>query len=154
MEDPHDKSVPKYLNMQGQSKYELAQSIDSALYAAEQAVAQDQQDACYQIWFDQLADLLQEEFSFPCPVMSVKNVNTLCAEVEKLLDRCKLQFKLTLAHNASQETFQLAMKALLERAFMDTLDLMQAQDLWRFDLQRKMQSTQERLCGLVHQVDY
>lgn len=154
MEDPYDESVPKYMNMQGQTKFELAQSIDSALYAAEQVVAHDQQGACYQIWFDQLSDLLQSEFSFESPVLDVKNENSLCAEAEKLSLRCKEQFTLMLSPNAPQAAFQVSMKALLERGFMDALDLIQRQGLWRFALQRNMQNTQERLLGLIDQMDY
>ena len=154
MEDPYEKSLPKYMNVQGQTKFELAQSIDSAIYAAEQVVVSDQQRACYQLWCDQLSDLLQSEFSFESPDRDVKNAHDMCEAVEKLLERCQLQFKLTLANNASQETFQLAMKVLLERGLMDTLDLMQAQGLWRFELQQKLQNTQERLFGLMYQMDY
>ena len=154
MEDPYDKSLPKYMNVQGQTKFELAQSIDSAIYAAEQVVVSDQQRACYQLWCDQLCDLLQSEFEFESPELDVKNAHTMCEAVEKLLERCKLQFNLKLAHNESQETFQIAMKALLERGLMDTLDLMQAQGLWQFSLQQKLQTTQERLFGLIYQMDY
>lgn len=154
MEDPYEKSLPKYMNVQGQTKFELAQSIDSAIYAAEQVVVSDQQRACYQLWCDQLSDLLQSEFEFESPELDVKNAQAMCEAVEKLLERCKLQFKLQLVHNASQETFQLAMKALLERGLMDTLDLMQEQGLWHFALQQKLQTTQERLFGLIYQMDY
>jgi hypothetical protein len=154
MEDPYDKSLPKYMNVQGQTKFELAQSIDSAIYAAEQVVSSDQQRACYQLWCDQLSDLLQSEFKFELPELDAKNAHAMCEAVETLLERCKLQFKLKLAHNAPQETFQTAMKVLLERGLMDTLDLMQTQGLWQFSLQQKLHTTQERLIGLIYQMDY
>ena len=152
MEDPYGKTVPKYMNMQGQTKFELAQSIDSALHAAEQVAAHEQQGSCYQIWFDQLSDLLQNEFLFESPVLDVKSEDALCREAETLIKRCQHQFKLSL-EGASENVFQVSIKALLERGLMDALDLIQAQGIWRFAFQRNMQNTQIRLFDLIDMLD-
>lgn len=152
MEDPYGKTVPRYMNMQGQTKFELAQSIDSALHAAEQVAGHDLQGSCYQIWFDQLSDLLQSEFLFESPALDIKSDNTLCDEAGRLIERCQAQFKLRL-DSAAADVFQVSIKALLERGLMDALDLMQVQGIWRFEVQQNMQNTQTRLFDLIDQMD-
>ena len=149
MTNSHKKPLPKYMDMEGLTRYELAQSIDAALHAAEQTLAQGHKGQCFQMWSDQLVDQLQDEFSFVADVKSVDQANELCSQMEHLFERCQLQFKLLMRDKATRACFQLALKGVLDRSLMGTIDLMHAQSIWRFDMQRQMQKTQVRLIELV-----
>lgn len=154
MTKTHKKPLPKYMNMEGSTRFEMAQSIDKALEAAEQAMALDQQGTCYQMWSDQLVDQLQDEFAFVAHMEAVSQGNELCLECESLFERCQLQFKLLMKDKATKVAFQLALKGLIERSLMDAMDLMHAQGIWRFDMQRQMQKTQVRLVELIEKLPF
>lgn len=150
--------VPKYMRMEGNTQFELAQSIDAAMEAAENALKTDQEHEALFIWYEQVLDLIQEEFLLQKRVNYMTSNEGLAACIDELLPLCWAYYQSLqeasvqqLKASKSEAAFKLVMQSLLQRSFINTIDILNARNLWRFDIQRNMQLTQERLLARVEQ---
>lgn len=144
MANPQDETKPKYMCLQGKTQFEMAQAIDDAFHEAERIVSQQDEQVALQWWYGQLEQQVQEEFELPVSVLPVGEVNTqtqFLAMSGRLL-KCIYAQKSTAI---SQSALTVAFKVLLERSLLDAIDMMHAKHIWRFDLQRMLQTLQGRL---------
>lgn len=147
------QDVPKYMCLNGRTQYELAQSIDAAMANAESAVKANQEQEALFLWYEQVLDGIHENFLLQKNVKSVDNNDILVAVISELLPLCWAYYHsnpdlgpATFSDETSQQFgFQTLMTGLLEHSFMNALDILHARNLWRFDIQRSMQQTQERI---------
>jgi hypothetical protein len=144
MENPELKDLPKYMSQSGITQFELAQSIDAAMASAEQEVKSSQGQEGLLIWCEQLLDTVQEDFSLHKEISVMTNGADLEAELWSLLPVCWAYYSTTSKQclQANQVAFNSVMTRILERSFIDTLDILHARNIWRFDIQRSMQQTQ------------
>ena len=135
-----DPSPETYLNLSAPTQFELAQRIDAALQAAENAVTVSQEAQSFQLWLQQFCDLANEEFNSALDAPQIDG--------QRIKNQLKSGFLVAIEHlialnqskgSLAQGTFKLAIALLVERSFLDTLDFMHAQGSWRFDIQRSMQ---------------
>ena len=145
------QSTPKYMSLKANTQYELAQSIDAALNQAEQMVQKDHKQVCFHIWLEQLLDALQEDFALEQESGLVHSMDDLPTLFQKLIGPCSAYYQATQGEKATLEAFHMLLIMLLERSLLNTLDMMQARGVWRFDIQRAMQDTQGRLIDAVRE---
>ncbi|WP_396588734.1 hypothetical protein [Bermanella sp. R86510] len=142
-------NLPKYMNLQASTQFELAQSIDAMLQQAESAVALNTEQSCLVIWLQQLIDHLQDEFLVPlADDMPISDRHQFEECVKGLVAQCSQFEEQYPEHNQNDpdgNRFSQRLRACLKVSFQHTLDLMHAQNLWRFDVQRDLQQVQERL---------
>jgi hypothetical protein len=143
--------VPKYMCQTGITQYELAESIDTAMANAEFEVKSNQDQEALIIWCGEVLGEVLEEFSAQkelAPVLSHKGFE---GSIQGLLPLCWANYSSicelsrlapAVGSDRRQIDFQLVMTDLLERSFMNTLDILHAHNIWRFDIQRSMQQTQ------------
>ncbi len=143
------KHIPKYMCLKANSQFELAQNIDAAFLAAEQATIQDAEQLCYQVFYDQLVDQLHEEYGlYISQLLKLEQVtqkSTLQQAMLDMLQLCGQQFQVQGRESTDKQSFQLAFKLVLERSLLDALDIIMARGLWRFDLQRSLQNIQKQV---------
>ena len=147
------QDVPKYMCLNGRTQYELAQSIDAAMTSAESAVKANQEQEALFLWYEQVLDGIHENFLLQKNVKSVENNDVLVAVISELMPLCWAYYHANPTSGSpvsSDESnqkygFQTLMTGLLEHSFMNALDILHARNLWRFDIQRSMQQTQERI---------
>lgn len=142
MSNPEDDHKPKYMQLQGKTQYEMAQSIDAAFAVAEQSVEQQAELAALQWWYQQLELQVQEEFHLADKALPKGDI----IHQASFLQACKqlIHDALDLPHEddgARRQTLQ----TFIERSLLDVIDMMQAKHIWRFDLQRMLQTLQGRL---------
>jgi hypothetical protein len=143
--------VPKYMCQTGITQYELAESIDAAMASAEFEVKSNQDQDALSIWCEQVLDEVQEEFSAQKELGSVTSHKDFESSINGLLplcwanycSMCDLSRSETVVNDARRQVeFQRVMTHLLERSFINALDILHAHNIWRFDIQRSMQQTQ------------
>ncbi|MAA71788.1 MAG: hypothetical protein CL679_08675 [Bermanella sp.] len=139
---PEDSDAPRYMHLQGKTQYEMAQSIDAAFAAAEQSIHQQAEQTALQWWYQQLESQVQEDFNLPDSALPKGNANTQAAFVKLSSALFKDAMRLG---GTSEPSAMLGVKRLLQRSLIDAIDMMQAQGIWRFDLQRTLQTLQGRL---------
>ncbi|MFT6152758.1 MAG: hypothetical protein ACJA0E_000393 [Bermanella sp.] len=144
MENPKLEDLPKYMSQSGVTQFELAQSIDAAMANAELEVKSSQGQESFIIWCEQLLDSVQEDFSLHKDLSIMTDGADLEAELRSLLPVCWAYYssKAEQPLQASQAEFSSVMTGILGRSFINTLDILHARNIWRFDLQRSMQQTQ------------
>lgn len=144
MANPQDDSQPKYMHIEGKTQYEMAQSIDAAFAAAEASMHQQSEQVALQWWYQQLELQLQEEFNLSdaqLPKDSVMNQDTFLRLAGLLIE----QIVKSQDEQSKKVSTVITINLLVERSLLDTIDMMQAKQIWRFDLQRMMQTLQGRL---------
>eukprot|EP00399_MALV-I-05_sp_L67-4_P000136 gene137-101_t len=139
---PEDSDAPRYMHLQGKTQYEMAQSIDAAFAAAEQSIHQQAEQTALQWWYQQLESQVQEDFNLPDSALPKGNANTQVAFFK--LSSALIKDAMRLG-GTSEPSAMLGVKRLLQRSLIDAIDMMQAQGIWRFDLQRTLQTLQGRL---------
>ena len=139
------------MQVSGQSLFELAKNIDAAAIAAHVSDGLDQAQSCYQVCVDQVVEQLFDEYHLELSVntqlQSVKNKESMQLALLKLLPLAARQ-RQTGKHEGL-DAFKTGYKLLLARGLQDGLDIMTAQDLWRFDIQRNVQQVQKRVFSAV-----
>ena len=148
------QSTPKYMCLKANTQYELGQSIDAALQQAELMVQKDHKQACLHIWLEQLLDALHEEFAIEQNIGAIQSLEELQPAVVKLLGPCATFFRATQGEQAHEQAFQMTMTLVLERSFLNALDMMQARGVWRFDIQRAMQDRQGRMLDAIREFTF
>lgn len=144
MANPQDEPMPKYMALEGKTQFEMAQAIDDAFNKAEQIATQQDHLVALQWWYGQLEQQVQEEFELSSGVLPAGDVQTQAQFLvmsERLL-KCIYAQKNT---STSRSVVLAAFKVLLERSLLDAIDMMHAKQIWRFDLQRMLQTLQGRL---------
>lgn len=144
MAKPQDDGQPKYMHIEGKTQYEMAQSIDAAFAAAEASIHHQSEEVALQWWYQQFELQLQEEFNLSdsrLPSGDVSNESTFL-QLSKMLVQRALDMQVDHDHKISAS---ITINLLLERSLLDAIDMMQAKQIWRFDLQRKLQTLQGRL---------
>ena len=153
-----DKELPKYMCLAGKTQYELAQSIDAAVEEAEMENDNSQNQACFQICYDQLLYQLQEEYGLDLSkVLKVRVVldkHVLKQDLLSMMDFCGAQYKLVKTEQAELNTFQFTFEKNLKSSLQDALDIMISKGIWRFDLQRTLQEIQSRVCDAIKQYSF
>lgn len=148
------QSTPKYMCLKANTQYELAQSIDAALQDAELMVQKDHGEACLHIWLEQILDAFNEEFALNQPVEGIKNLEELQVAVLRLYDTCARFYQASNGESGSIEAFQMLMVLIMERSFVNTMDMMHARDIWRFDIQRAMQDAQGVMVNAIRECHF
>ncbi len=147
-------TLPKYMCLTAKTQFELAQNIDAAMRDAEYSISQNQRLACYQLWMDQILDQFQEEygidFSSLLELSEENSIEDLPFKVEQMVRQCGDYYQLKEQNGSTLEDFRLSFRQRLESCFVDTLDMMQAQSIWRFDIQRSMQKIQADLLTSIN----
>jgi hypothetical protein len=144
MTTPEDDRQPMYMRLQGKTQFEMAQSIDAAFTAAEQSIYPQSEQTALQWWYQQLETQVQEEFNLPESRLPKGDISTQSTFVQA----CIVLFSGIVAVNGTLHrtvATHVTMTALLERSLLDAIDMMRAQQIWRFDLQRMLQTIQGRL---------
>ncbi len=144
MANPQDDSQPKYLHIEGKTQYEMAQSIDAAFAAAEASIDQQSEKIALQWWYQQFEVLVQEEFNLPDGWLPSGNVNHQESFLQLARQLIAQAVKMQNNHLQPAST-DITINLLLERSLLDAIDMMQAKQVWRFDLQRMLQTLQGRL---------
>ncbi|MGK0443860.1 MAG: hypothetical protein ACJA1U_000788 [Bermanella sp.] len=139
---PEDNDQPKYMHLQGKTQYEMAQSIDAAFAAAEESVHEQAEQTALQWWYQQLEILVQEEFNLPDTALPKGEASTQALFLQTSTSLLNQAFAIS---GDSQPAMALTIKRVLQRSLLDALDMMRAQQIWRFDLQRTLQTLQGRL---------
>lgn len=139
---PEDNDQPKYMHLQGKTQYEMAQSIDAAFAAAEESVHEQAEQTALQWWYQQLEILVQEEFNLPDTALPKGEASTQALFLQTSTSLLNQAFAIS---GDSQPAMALTIKRVLQRSLLDALDMMRAQQIWRFDLQRMLQTLQGRL---------
>jgi hypothetical protein len=139
---PEDNDQPKYMHLQGKTQYEMAQSIDAAFAAAEESVHEQAEQTALQWWYQQLEILVQEEFNLPDTALPKGEASTQALFLQTSTSLLNQAFAI---NGDSQPAMALTIKRVLQRSLLDALDMMRAQQIWRFDLQRMLQTLQGRL---------
>ena len=139
---PEDNDQPKYMHLQGKTQYEMAQSIDAAFAAAEESVHEQAEQTALQWWYQQLEILVQEEFNLPDTALPKGEASTQAFFLQTSTSLLNQAFAI---NGDSQPAMALTIKRVLQRSLLDALDMMRAQQIWRFDLQRMLQTLQGRL---------
>ena len=144
MAKPQDDSQPKYMHIEGKTQYEMAQSIDAAFAAAEASIHHQSEEVALHWWYQQFELQIQEEFNVPdscLPSGNVTNEQSFLQLYQALVKRT-----LQIQGDPKQKlSAGITINLLLERSLLDAIDMMQAKQIWRFDLQRKLQTLQGRL---------
>jgi hypothetical protein len=148
------QSTPKYMCMKANTQFELAQSIDDALAQAEQQVQKDHHQACLHIWIEQLLDGLNEEFSVELDVSGIQTLDGMQDAILTLLPSCKTFYQATQGEKATLEGFRLILTKVMERCFLNALDMMHARGIWRFDIQRNMQVKQGTFMHAIQETTF
>lgn len=112
----------------------------------------DHHQACLHIWIEQLLDGLNEEFSIEGNLSGVQSLDEMQVEALKLLSPCKTFYLATQGDQASTEGLRLVLTAVVERSFLNALDMMQARGIWRFDIQRAMQAKQGMFMHAIRKI--
>ena len=144
MANPQDDSQPKYMHIEGKTQYEMAQSIDAAFAAAEASMHQQSEQVALQWWYQQFELQAQEEFNLidaQLPKGGVTNQDTFVRQAGLLVTQI-LKYQ---GEPSTKVGTNITINLLLERSLLDTIDMMQAKQIWRFDLQRMMQTLQGKL---------
>lgn len=151
MANPKLDDLPKYMSQSGISQYELAKSIDAAMANAEQEVKSSEGQEGLLIWCEQLLGTVQEDFLLHKDLRAMTSGTDLEAELRSLLPLCWAYYRSTAEQDlqASHVEFKSVMTRILELSFINALDILHARNLWRFDIQRSMQQTQDRLLKSV-----
>ncbi|NVK39316.1 MAG: hypothetical protein HWE18_15420 [Gammaproteobacteria bacterium] len=150
MANPQDEPKPKYMALEGKTQFEMAQAIDNAFIEAERIVDNQDEQVALQWWYGQLEQQVQEEFELSNSQLPSGDVNTqdqFLAMCEQLFNRIYHLENSLHSHQVIPITF----KVLLERSLLDAIDMMHAKNIWRFDLQRMMQTLQGRL---IHECQF
>jgi len=148
------QSTPKYMCLEANTQYELAQSIDAALAQAEQMVQKDQTQACVHIWIEQVLDGIQEEFAVEQAMAEVNAVQKIAQSLKSLFAPCAAYYQASQGQAGSEEAFRLLLTLNLERSFLNALDMMRARGVWRFDIQRALQNQQRMLLDAARTYRY
>ena len=150
-----DKDLPKYMCLPGKTQFELAQSIDAAMDAAELMNENTQNQACFQICSDQLMDQLQEEYGLDLSKIlknrPVHDKHVLKQDMLSMIEICGAQFKIMKAQRTDLQDFKSSFEGILKRSLQDALDIMISKGIWRFDLQRTLQEIQVRVQDALKQ---
>lgn len=135
-----DPTPETYLNLSAPTQFELAQRIDAALLAAENAVSVSQETQCFQLWLQEFYDLANEEFNASIDVLHIDQSATR-GQIKTAFQQAlkTLILVATQSDPHSNAAMKSAVSLLLERSFLDALDFMHGQGSWRFDIQRAMQ---------------
>ncbi|MFY0640402.1 MAG: hypothetical protein JXR16_05090 [Bermanella sp.] len=144
MAKPQDESQPKYMHIEGKTQYEMAQSIDAAFAAAEASIDHQSEEVALQWWYQQFELQIQEELNLAESRLPSGNVTSegTFLQLSKMLIQRVLDMQVDHRHKISAS---ITINLLLERSLLDAIDMMQAKQIWRFDLQRKLQTLQGRL---------
>jgi len=151
------QNVPKYMRLNANTQFELAQSIDAAMDSAEREVKADQHQEALYIWYEQILDGIYEEFSLQKQPRTITDTKSIGEVVGELVPLCWAYYQTSMLDgrqetNATKRTtFELVMKRLLESSFVNALDILYARNLWRFDIQRGMQETQKHIIDGIEQ---
>lgn len=148
------QSTPKYMCLKANTQYELAQSIDAALQEAEFMVQKDQGQVCLHIWLEQILDALNEEFSIDQPLDGIRSWDELQIEVIHLIESCARFYRASQGEKGSAEAFTMVMVLLIERSFVNAMDMMHARGVWRFDYQRAMQDVKGAILRAIRDYQY
>lgn len=150
-----DKDLPKYMCLSGKTQFELAQSIDAAMEAAELMNESSQNQACFQICSDQLRDQLQEEYGLDLSKIlksrPAHDKHVLKQDMLSMIEICGTQYKIMKAQHADLQDFKISFEHILKRSLQDALDIMISKGIWRFDLQRTLQVIQVRVQDAIKQ---
>ena len=153
-----DKDLPKYMCLSGKTRFELAQSIDAAMEAAELMNESTQNQACFEICYDQIVDQLQEEYGLDLTkVLKPRDVfdrHTLKQDILATIGFCGAQYKLVKTHSTDLNDFKRTFENILKRSLQDALDIMISKGIWRFDLQRTLQEIEVRVKDATQQYQF
>lgn len=142
------------MQVSGQSLFELAESIDAAAAAAHTNEGFDQAQSCYQVYIDQVLEQLFDELHLVLPanfqLQTVKDKESLQEVLLKLLPITASQWQN--GKSGGIGTYKTAFKLLVARGLQDGLDIVTAQGMWRFDIQRNVQQVQKRIFSAVDQL--
>ncbi|EAT12742.1 hypothetical protein HF888_13315 [Bermanella marisrubri] len=138
--------LPKYMTLDATTQFELAQSIDEVLARAEKATQLSDEQACLNLWLQQIVDHFQDEFAIELDEATFSpDFDAFKNRVAEVISTCRQE-----QSKHGMQDVKVRIRACLEHSYQGALDLMQIQNLWRFDLQRQMQERQE---ALLHEVD-
>jgi len=153
-----DKDLPKYMCLSGKTQFELAQSIDAAMDAADFMSESSQNQACFQICSDQLVDQLQEEYGLDLSKIlkarPVLDKHVLKQDMLSMINICGAQYNLIKTQHTALQDFKVSFEHVLKRSLQDALDIMISKDIWRFDLQRTIQEIQVRVQDAIKQYHF
>lgn len=136
-----DVQLPKYMTLDATTQFELAQSIDEVLAQAERATQLTDEQACLNLWLQQIVDHFQDEFAIELDEATFsQDFDAFKNSVADVIAVCRQQ-----EAKQQRDDPKARIQSCLEHSYQGALDLMQIQNLWRFDLQRQMQERQEAL---------
>lgn len=136
-----ETELPKYMTLEANTQYELAQSIDEVLARAEKATQLTDEQACLNLWLQQIVDHFQDEFAIELDEATFsQDFDVFKNRVAEVITVCRQQ-----ETKQGRQDPSARIQSCLEHSYQGVLDLMQIQNLWRFDLQRQMQERQEAL---------
>jgi len=143
MATPEDDSQPRYLHLQGKTQFEIGQSIDAAFAEVEQSIHQQSEQAVRQWWYQNLETQVQEVFNLPESALPKGDILSQAS----FFQACVALYHavMVLPREAGSKPSDKVMARLLDGALSDTIDMMRARKIWRFDLQRSLQVQQGQL---------
>lgn len=144
MASPQDENKPKYMCLKGKTQFEMAAAIDEALAQAENAFARDVEQMALQLWYEPFEQFIQEELNISQENMPPAQLNGLSEFITTCVALAPFVHQ-TMGNEAKISRVLSTLEKGLKQSLSDTLDLLKARNLWRFDLQRSLQDSQGRI---------
>ncbi len=154
----HKESQPKYLDLNGMTQYEMAQSIDAAIEAAENSYQQDNMKVALQLVYGQAADQMFEEYGIQVDsesvLGSIQDGPSLLGQLEALIPLCGVRYQLLRGQDAALQDFQQELSQTMDRIVQTALDILHARNLWRFDIERTIRRIKEPFSHAIQQYQF